>query len=373
MKLSDLPTPCALVDLDRVERNCRRMKARIEQLGARLRPHVKTHKCPELARLQCGGEVGPITVSTLAEAEAFADAGFVDITLAVPIAPSRLRRAAALDARIERLHILLDDVETCDAAAATARGLGARYSVFLKVDCGYHRAGVDPRSPSALALAQRIVETQELELAGLLTHAGHSYDQRGAEAIALVAEQERAAVVGFAARLRAAGIEPGVVSAGSTPTATRTRSLEGVDEMRPGNYVFFDLHQSGIGSCTEDDIALTVLTTVIGSYPERRSALIDAGALAMSKDPGPSHLESHEGYGRVTAADGAASPRPLKLTGLSQEHGKLGFGAPADAPAAGALLRVLPNHSCLTAALHPELFLIRGEDVVGSLRPTRGW
>jgi D-serine deaminase-like pyridoxal phosphate-dependent protein len=368
MTLAQAVTPCAVVDLDRVEANCRGMSERATRLGVRLRPHVKTHKCIEAARLAVAGHFGGITVSTLAEAKHFAAAGFDDITYAVPIAPARAGQAAALAEEIGQLHLLVDHP---DAVAALARAAtGNRLSVFVKVDCGYHRAGVDPSTPQADALVDAIVDTPELELAGLLTHGGHSYDCVGREAIKRVAEQERDVVVAFAERLRARGVPVPTVSLGSTPTMSVAEELAGVTEVRPGNYVFYDAFQAAIGSCALNDAALSVVSSIIGVYPDR--LVIDAGALALSKDRGATHA-GEQGYGVVADLDARPLER-LRLESLSQEHGII--RGDADRLAAhrlGDRLRILANHSCLTAAMHDELVVVRGDRKVSSWRPVRGW
>ena len=366
-------TPCAVVDLPVARANARRMAARAARLGARLRPHVKTHKTLEGARLQTGPG-GAITVSTLAEARFFADGGFRDITYAVPIAPRKLAEAAALSEAAGALHLLLDGEEALREAAACAAQTGVRLSFFLKVDCGYHRAGVDPEDPRSLDLARGLQEAPGLDFAGILTHAGHSYDARRREEILPVAKEERTVMVAFAERLRRQGIEVPTVSIGSTPTLAVAQELDGVDEVRPGNYLFFDAFQARIGSCRASDVAFFVLATVIGCYPERGSLLIDAGALALSKDPGAVHADPRVGFGILQTADGAETLPSMHLAALSQEHGKVlcEEGLCRRFPV-GSRLRVLPNHSCLTAALFDRYLVAEGGEIRGTWRPVRGW
>ncbi len=374
MRIAELPTPAAVVDLDRLERNCARMGERVARLGARLRPHVKTHKCVEAARLQVRGHFGGITVSTMAEARAFAAAGFRDITYAVPIAPTRVEEAAEMVRRLDRFTVLVDGDVVVAELEACAAAQGVRFPVMLKVDCGYHRAGVDPMSDAAIALAARIAGSPGLQFRGVLTHAGHAYRCRNAAEIAPVAAQEREVTVAFAEQLRRAGIAVPEVSIGATPTIALTEDLAGVTEVRPGNYAFFDAFQAAIGSCTLDDAAFSVMATVIGSYPERGVALLDAGALALSKDEGPRHVDPECGYGLLVDPV-ARRPLPgVTLHALSQEHGHVrgGAGAVAALPA-GARVMILPNHSCLAAALFERYAVARGADVVAEWRPVRGW
>ncbi len=373
--LSALPTPAALVDIEIAERNIQRMADRATKLGVRLRPHVKTHKCVEAARLQASAGTQAITVSTLAEARFFASAGFRDITYAVPLAPGRADEAAQLAARVDRLHVLIDHPDALQPVERAARSHGRRLSVFLKVDCGYHRAGVDPESDGALQLAARIASSAHVEFQGVLTHAGHSYACRNPDEIRAVAAQERDVTAGFARRLRAAGIQVLDVSVGSTPTMSVADHLEGVTEMRPGNYVFYDAFQSLIGSCALADTALTVIATVVGRYPERSAFVIDAGALALSKDPGARQVDPDTGYGIVQSLDRAVTWHHARIHALSQEHGhvRVDGGLPTGTFRIGDKVRIIPNHSCLTAALFDRYYAIADSAVEAEWTPVRGW
>jgi D-serine deaminase-like pyridoxal phosphate-dependent protein len=374
MHVADLGTPAALVDLDRLERNAARMAETARRLGVRLRPHVKTHKTLQAARVQVRGHFGGITVSTLAEAEFFAAGGFRDITYAVPIAPSKLRAAAELAARVDRLSLLVEHADATAAVEACASERSRRLAVFLEVDCGGGRSGVDPTREESVALATRLAASPHLEFRGILTHAGQAYRCRDAAEIRTVAAQERDVTVAFAARLRAAGVPVEEVSVGSTPTLAVADDLGGVTEARPGNYAFFDATQAAIGTCTLEDVAFTVLVRVIGRHPERRELVVDAGALALSKDPGPTHVDPGCGFGIVLDAGGARLAG-WRVVSLSQEHGVLRAAAPLP-PAGfpiGSALRIVPNHSCLAAALFERYAVIRGADLVDEWRPVRGW
>jgi D-serine deaminase-like pyridoxal phosphate-dependent protein len=374
MQVADLGTPAALVDLDRLERNAVRMAEHARRLGVRLRPHVKTHKTLEAARLQVRGHFGGITVSTLAEAEFFAAGGFPDITYAVPIAPSKLRAAAELAARVDRLSLLVEHPDAGVAVEACARERGQRLSLLLEVDCGGGRSGVDPTREESVALAARLAASPHLEFRGILTHAGQAYRCRDASETRAVAAQERDVVVAFAVRLRAAGVPVEEVSIGSTPTLSIVDHLTGVTEVRPGNYAFFDATQAAIGSCTLEDVAFTVLVGVIGRHPERRELVVDGGALALSKDPGPVHVDPECGYGVALDAGGGLLSG-WRVVSLSQEHGVLRAPrsiAPAEFPI-GSTLRIVPNHSCLAAALFDRYAVLRGGEVVDEWRPVKGW
>ena len=353
-RLADLPTPALLLDLDRLEANLRRMAERARRLGVALRPHIKTHKCIEIARRQVAAGGRGLTVSTMHEARVFADHGFSDLTWAFPLVPNRLDEAVELADRID-LGLVIDSPE----ALAALEGTGRPLRVLIKVDCGYHRAGVDPEGPQALDLARRLDGSPRLVFGGLLTHSGHAYKE---DRLA-VARQERDVMVRCAERLRAAGLRVPLVSVGSTPAMTAVDHLDGVDEARPGNYALFDHTQARLGSCRVADCALTVLTSVVSRPAGAGHAIVDAGALAMSQDPG-----FGEGFGSVFAdyASGSLDP-DLRLVSLSQEHGFLD-----GRPRLGDRLRVLPNHSCLTVAQFDEYQVVRGDRLVDRWKIWRG-
>jgi D-serine deaminase-like pyridoxal phosphate-dependent protein len=306
MRLVDLPTPCLVLDRQRLQRNIARMTERARALGVTLRPHMKTAKSAKVAELIHGGS-GPITVSTLAEAAYFLEAGFQDMVYAVGIVPAKLPTVAALQERGARLTLVTDNVAVARAIAEQSRALKAKLTVLIELDVGEGRAGVDPGGPELLEIARALTASPNVTLAGVLAHAGHSYACDGLSDIELVAEDEREGAVRAATRLRAAGFPAPVVSVGSTPTALLARHLEGVTEIRPGNFVFFDLFQAGLGCCAEDEIAVSVLASVTGHHRGRNHLLIDAGSLALSKDTGANTRRPGTGYGAICAPTGARS------------------------------------------------------------------
>ncbi|MBL8653428.1 MAG: alanine racemase [Alphaproteobacteria bacterium] len=243
MRLADLQTPCLVLDRAVLTRNIARMTARAKELGVTLRPHMKTAKSAEVARRVHGGSVGPITVSTLAEAEYFAKHGFTDMVYAVGISPDKLDRAAKLMAGGVDLKILTDEVGVAQAIAERGKALGLKFRTLIEIETGGERAGVLPAS-AELDTIGKILDDAGM-LAGALAHAGHSYGADGISEIQEIAEDERAGVVAAAERLRAQGRKVEIVSVGSTPTALYGKHLAGVTEMRPGNFVFFDLFQTG--------------------------------------------------------------------------------------------------------------------------------
>lgn len=368
MSLSDLGTPALLVERNAVQDNCRRMREKARASGTIFRPHVKTHKTIEGALLQHDGERGPICVSTLAEAEFFAAAGFDDITYAFPLAPHKIERAARLARSVRQLNLLLDNRQTLDAVERLYERSGQQLDFFLKVDCGYHRAGVDPESPESLELALHMARGGAVRLNGLLTHAGHSYHAKSVEEIKAIARQETGAVSSFAGLLRENRLEV-TRSVGSTPTMSVVDRFTDCDEVRPGNYIFFDAYQAQLGSCDLRDAALSVLTTVVGIYPEERKVICDAGSLALSREGAP----SNDSFGVI--CDEKLVPLPLRITSLSQEHGQI-FADNAEALSGlrvGTRLRIIANHSCITAAMFDRYHVVSGAGIVEEWRPVRGW
>ena len=224
--LHDLPTPALLLDVDRLEANLRWMADRAGSLGVSLRPHIKTHKCVEVAQRQRALGAAGITVSTLYEARVFADHGFDDITWAFPVILSRIPDAVELAGRV-RLQVVADSQEAVDALSRTGEPL----HVMLKVDCGYHRAGVDPEGDEVLALAGAVANSASLQLAGILSHSGHAYGVASAEGAAAVAEEERSVMVRCAERLRREGIDVPTVSVGSTPSMRAVADLSAIQQV----------------------------------------------------------------------------------------------------------------------------------------------
>jgi D-serine deaminase-like pyridoxal phosphate-dependent protein len=373
--LADLDTPALLVERGKVAANAERLRTRIEALGSTLRLHVKTAKCLEVTRMVAGVS-GPITVSTLKEAEEFAAHGYRDILYGVAFSPSKLKRALGLVRQGVKLTITLDSLETAQALAAALRGVTERLPVLIEIDCDGHRAGLKPGDPAILDIARALAGTPA-EVAGVMTHAGESYNCRSIDAIRAIARRERDAVVLAATRLREAGFAAPVVSVGSTPTATYVEDLAGVTEVRAGVFVFFDLVMAGIDVCRVEDIALSVLGTVIGHQREKGWTLIDAGWMAMSRDRGTAKQPVDQGYGIV--CDAAGRPIPdLIVSDASQEHGILSHrsGDPARMPdlPIGTQVRILPNHACATAAQYDRYQVLEGSDrIAETWQRFSGW
>ena len=339
MTLDDLATPCLVLDRTILASNLFGMATALKRLNVPLRPHMKTAKSIDVARMALLGQPGGITVSTLAEAEYFFGHGIADILYAVGITPQKLDHACALNATGAQIIVITDD-------ATMAGMIGAKPvppRTLIEIDSGEERGGVHPDSHLLLDIAARLGPC----LAGVMTHAGHSYAGRSVREIARIAEAERSAVTRAAERLRHAGYVIDIVSAGSSPTARHAESVAGVTELRAGVYMFGDLFQAEIETHPADAIAVTVLTSVIGRRPGR--ILVDAGGLALSKDRSTEAAPHDFGYGLALGVDGTRNIGNAIVRKAYQEHGviELDPAHPVDLPI-GARLRIAPNHTCMT-------------------------
>ena len=370
--LQDLDTPALLLDHARLERNCAAMRDRLRPHGVALRPHVKTAKSVEVAQRALDAPSGPITVSTVREAEYFFDHGFRDILYAVGMVAHKVPRLAVLVRRGARVSAIVDSVEAAQALVTACAKAGVRIPTLIEIDSDGHRAGVPPASARLLEVAN----TLGASLHGVMTHAGESYGCTTVDGIRDMAHREREAVVSSAAALRAQGHASPVVSVGSTPTATFATSFEGVTEVRTGVYMFHDLVMAGLGVCAIDDIAISVLGTVIGHQPERHWIVTDAGWMALSRDRGTAKQKVDQGYGLVCDAEGAPFD-DLIVVDANQEHGIVARrdGGPIDLARfpVGSLLRILPNHACATAAQHGEYHVLKDNVRVESWERFNGW
>ena len=382
MHIQDLSTPAALVDIQRMQRNIARMQTRMTALGVAFRPHVKTSKCIEVARQQIAAGARGITVSTLKEAEQFFAAGVTDILYAVGMSAPKLKQAAALMAQGCALIIIADSLHAASANAEYGQHNAVEFEVWIEIDTDGHRSGVKPESDDLLAIGQ-VLHHQGAghpggaRLGGVMTHAGASYELSTPQALQAMAEQERSRCVRAAQRLRAAGLPCPVVSVGSTPTALSAQSLQGVTEVRAGVYVFFDLVMANIGVCIPQDVALSVLTTVIGHQVEKGWAIVDAGWMAMSRDRGTQKQAHDYGYGQVCDVQAQVIDGYV-LSGANQEHGIVSGEQPSSQSIdqrfpIGMQLRILPNHACATAAQFPEYHAVTGQDIGPTWGRFYGW
>ena len=376
--LQDLATPALLLDRDIMQANLKRMADRIGALRCSMRPHVKTHKSLDVLRdVQAAGETVGITVSTLHEADYFLSGGHKDILYAVGMTPNKVAVAKGLIHRGCALTLITDNAPMAALLNERARAEEIELPVLIELDVDGHRSGVDPHGDELIHLAHTIHDAEGLVLKGVMTHAGGSYDCSSLDAVQAHARQERDFTVAAANRLRAEGLPCPVVSVGSTPTAMTTENLDGVTEIRPGVYTFLDLFQAGLGVAEIKDIAVSVLTTVIGHQADKGWVIVDAGWMAMSRDRGTAQQNIDQGYGLV--CDVAGKPLGDVVMGsANQEHGILMARdsgrriARADFPV-GTLLRILPNHACATASQYGAYIVLEEEKLSFVWGRINGW
>lgn len=348
----ELDTPVLLFDLDVVERNLTEMAELARSAGVKLRPHTKTHKCPEIARMQVDAGASGITVAKLGEAEVMADAGLTDILLAYPIwGEEKLRRLRALMERAS-VRVSLDSVEVAEGIGRIGRDSGRDVPVLVEVDTGHHRLGRPPGEPTVQLVAE-IARAPGVEVIGLLTHAGHSYGSRSPEELRATAEHEGAALVETAELCAREGLEIREISIGSTPTARIAARVPGVTEIRPGTYVFNDVQQMRLGVASEDTCAARVLATVV-AHPSGERFAIDAGTKCFTSDGGD---------GPPLPGRGVVVGRPgLRLDFMNEEHG-VGHRTDDDDVRIGDRLEVIPLHVCSCVNMFDVAYGVRGGDV----------
>ncbi|TNM98057.1 hypothetical protein fugu_014303 [Takifugu bimaculatus] len=339
--LSSLYTPALVVDLDKVKRNVQNMTERYEKLGVRLRPHMKTHKTLECADIMTGGTRRCIVVSTLAEASFYADHGFDDILYAYPLPFDKVEHCAALSERLDLFQVLLDHPDALEELKKRPLKDGRQWHVWLKLDCGNGRAGVLYSDPGTLKLALAIAKADGVELTGVYAHCGNTYKCKGVEQIQVVAQETTDLTLQFMEKLKDAGVTC-KSSIGSTPSCSHpVKDMDQLSEVHPGNYVFYDVQQSLIGSCSLEDVAVKVLTRVISHAPHRNQLLVDCGWMGLSLD-GAGTLPT--GYAVIEGHT------DLKLVSMTQEHGRMEpISGPLDYSKypLGTMLTLIPYHRCI--------------------------
>jgi D-serine deaminase-like pyridoxal phosphate-dependent protein len=365
VKITDLRTPCVLVEHGRIERNIERMQAAANRRRLRLRPHAKTHKSPDLARLQIGrGAVG-ICCAKLGEAEVFAEAGIRDIRLPYPIHPVNADRVLTL---LDRTHLsfIVDNLDVARGWSEAMSRAGHEVDVLVKVDVGFHRCGIDPHSPSSGEFVARVAQMPGLRYRGLLSHAGHAYGARSEDEARAFAVAEAEMLTGLADRAAVLGVRGEEISVGATPTARFSVDCEGITELRPGNYIYFDRTQVGLGSATWDDCALTVLARVV-SRPAPDRVIVDSGSKTLTTDLARG-FGSHAGYGVVLRGLDESTPDDgLVVERLSEEHATVRVIAGRSDHEPGHLVRLVPNHSCVVSNLVDAVWLVSGDEVLERL------
>jgi D-serine deaminase-like pyridoxal phosphate-dependent protein len=374
--LRGLETPALMLDIDRLKINASAMRKRCADLGVRLRPHLKTSKSMGVAEIATDGAFGPITVSTIKEAEYFARGGYRDIMYTVAIADSKLAHIDRIQRETgARILIVIDTIEAAKLVADRARSFGQAVFCLIELDCGEHRSGVLPEADLLIPLARILSSSPNVVLEGVLTHAGHSYSSANRDVVEGIAALERDAAVGAAGILRDAGFDCPVVSVGSTPTVLFARHLDGVTEVRCGIYLFWDLAQLSRHVCQPEDIAVSVLASVIGHNRANLSIIIDAGALALSKDVSANANLPDVKYGYVCDPGTLVRFDGLSVDVVHQEHGTILVPSVDwfDRLPIGGMVRILPNHACLTCAAYDKYWTVQAGEPVGTWPKINGW
>jgi D-serine deaminase-like pyridoxal phosphate-dependent protein len=352
----ELSTPSLTIDLGVVERNLDRMAKSCRDQGVGLRPHTKTHKTPEAARMQIQRGALGLTVAKVGEAEVMAQAGLDEILVAYPIfGREKLQRLASL-ARERNILVSLDDERTAEELSSVVREQGAAVGVLVEFDVGFHRCGLKP-GPKCVELAGKIEKLPGLKFRGLMTYFGNvwgSQEERRREVLQ-VADQVTRALEAFAE----AHLPVEIVSGGSTPSAEFAHLVPGLTEIRPGTYIYNDLNTYQQGACGLEDCAARVVTTVVSTAVPGR-AILDAGSKTLSSDM--SRGGPQGGYGLVVEAPDAP------LIKLNEEHGHLDITQSSHRFQVGEVVTVIPNHVCTCVNMHDEVYLLRDEQVAGCWR-----
>ena len=354
MLFPTLDTPALRIDLDKLERNLREMAEAASARGVALRPHFKTHKTVEIARMQLDlGAVG-ITTAKLSEAEVLAEHGVRDLFVCYPIVGAakleRLRRLA----RAANLMTLVESEGGARGLSEAMRGEDRPLDVVLDIDLGFHRVGVPPEE--APRMAGIIASLPGLRLRGVSTHEGNVYSVTTPDERAALAREQVGRLVDTAEALRREGHALDIVSSGSTPGAAGALQVEGITEMRPGNYAFYDVMQTALGTVPLDRCALSVVATVVSSHPPDR-AVADAGSKALTTDRGGYGGDTSTSYGVVRGRPGITVER------LSEEHGWLRLDE-GESVRTGDRIDIIPNHACVVCNLFDQVAVTRGEEVV---------
>lgn len=375
--LTSIDTPAAVIDITKMQRNIIRMQSHLDTLGVQFRPHVKTSKCLRVAQAQQQAGAHGITVSTLKEADYFFENGYRNQLYAVGIAPHKLEHITTLRQKGCDLKIITDSVASATSIAQYIQKTKQPLEVRIEIDSDGHRSGIQPEQQDVLLTVAHTLHNSGAIVGGVMTHAGSSYELNTPETLQKMAEQERAACVKAAERIRADHLPCPVVSIGSTPTALSAQHLEDVTEVRAGVYVFFDLVMHNVGVCQMNEIALSVLTTIISHQPEKGWIITDAGWMAMSRDHGTQKQDIDYGYGQVCTVDG----KPMQgwiMSSANQEHGIISRTDSSHHNIErlfpiGTRLRILPNHACATGAQFPEYQALSSDNTLEIWPRIYGW
>ena len=374
--LNELDTPCLILDKKLLEKNCSKARKRCDEFKTILRPHVKTPKSIEVAKIALGKDVGPITVSTLEEAEYFASSGFKDITYAVCIIPAKLKRLNYIQLKYNCLiRMVIDSVIVAKEIVNYSKLHSANFEILIEIDCGEGRSGLAYQDKKIREISKVFNINHYTKLLGVLAHAGHSYSTNNKKEIISISNIEREQAIASLKNFVNTKNNPPIISIGSTPTMFYAEHLKGITEVRAGIYMFWDLAQASRGICEIDEIALTVLSSVIGHNQQKGKILIDAGALALSKDVSANNFMPEAGYGLVCDPNTALPYEGLNISEVHQEHGSINIDNTSwyDKLPIGSLVRILPNHACLTCAAYSNYNILENGIIVDSWSRTNGW
>ena len=374
--LEELDTPCLILDKSLLEKNCFKARKKCLELNTILRPHVKTPKSIEIAKIALDNQEGPITVSTLNEAEYFASAGFKDILYAVCIIPKKLKRLNFIQQKYScMIRMVIDSVFVAQEILNYSKLHNANFEILIEIDCGEGRSGLFHQDQKIRDISRVFAENDQTNLIGVLTHAGHSYSTKDKNEILSISNIERAEALASIKNFSNFNKMSPVISVGSTPTMFLASNLDGISEIRAGIYMFWDLAQASRGICKIEEIAISVLASVIGHNHQRKRIIIDAGSLALSKDVSANNFMKEAGYGLVCNPDTGIPFDGLNVSEVHQEHGSIDLESTdwfENFPI-GSLVRILPNHACLTCAAHEKYNVLENAQITESWSRTNGW
>jgi D-serine deaminase-like pyridoxal phosphate-dependent protein len=377
MNLFELETPCLIIDKSKVQKNINNLCNRLNNLGIKLRSHGKTAKNIDIFKMFPAMNAESITVSTLKEAEYYFNNGIKDIIYAVGIAPVKLKRIADLIKQGADIKITLDSIEQTEIVIDKAKEFNVIYPVLIELDCDGHRSGIQTNDPLLVELGKLLHIDEGTILQGILTHAGKSYQSNTIDEIKRIAKAERECAVKCAVILRKNNLPCPIVSIGSTPTANFIDDVTGITEIRAGVFIFQDLVMAGLGVCDIDDIAISVLTSVIGFQKPKGWVITDAGWMALSRDIGTSAQKIDQGYGVVCDISGNPLDN-LIVNSTNQEHGivadRAGNKTITEKFLIGDMVRILPNHACATGAMHDKYYVVDSDsEIINVWDRISGW
>ena len=374
--LNELNTPTLILDKNLLEKNCYKARKKCSELKTILRPHVKTPKSIEVAKIALGKNIGPITVSTLEEAEYFASSGFKDITYAVCIIPSKLKRLDYIQLKYSCIiRMVIDSVFVAKEIVNYSKLHNTKFEILIEIDCGEGRSGLNYQDEKIREISKIFDLHLDTKLLGVLAHAGHSYSTKNKDEIISISNIERKEALASLKNFVNYESQYPIISIGSTPTIFYAQNFERITEVRAGIYMFWDLAQASRGICRVEDIALTVLASVIGHNQKKGKLLIDAGALALSKDISANKFMPEAGYGLVCDPHSAIPYDGLNISEVHQEHGSINIDNKYwfDKLPIGSLIRIFPNHACLTCAAYSEYNILEKGSIVDNWSRTNGW